>query len=540
LVFLVSKLVDRTKYVQSRRQLLILGGLFLFSLALYAATMSRGITWLNTGQDGGDFISAARSLGVPHPTGYPTYTLLLRAFGDVVDIGSHAFRANLFSALTGALTVPFVYIAASRVIRSVPGSEVGGNRSVVASAVVAALAFATSQLFWMQNTITEVYSLNALFGAVLLVMVLGVLEELRARNLAIRNRVFLALLFGVGLGNHTTLGLAATPFGIWILWVVWQRYGWRGVFDWRPAVGLVVGLSVYVYAPIAASADPIVNWGASDTFEGFKWMASASIYQSYAFGIESEALAGRISKVAEMLFTQYTIVGTVIGITGLTTIWSYSREFVYVSLASIFAIAIYSVSYATPDSFIYLISAFMVFSLWLSVGIALLGTEVSRFALRIRRLASHQRGVQVGVFVLVILVLPVWSVASGWSEIDISGDNEPAEFAERSIARVAGGVILVEEPELFSLVYQSQVASPELDVMVVGPGLLQHEWYWDSLVKYYGDRMPDEMPDAFADRVSAVVAWNLGVVPVYATATDKYYYGQFNMVEDGDLFRIDY
>ena len=73
-----------------------MAALFALSFALYAATMSRGITWLNTGHDGGDFVSAARSFGVPHPTGYPTYVLLLRVFGDVVAVGSHAFRANLF------------------------------------------------------------------------------------------------------------------------------------------------------------------------------------------------------------------------------------------------------------------------------------------------------------------------------------------------------------------------------------------------------------------------------------------------------------
>ncbi len=99
--------------------------------------------------------------------------MLLRLFGDVVAVGSHAFRANLLSVLTGALTVPFVYVAAFRLI-SIPGRDVGGGLSVRVSAVVAAVAFATSRLFWTQNTITEVYSLNALFGAVLLVMALGI------------------------------------------------------------------------------------------------------------------------------------------------------------------------------------------------------------------------------------------------------------------------------------------------------------------------------------------------------------------------------
>jgi len=517
-----------------------MAALFALSFALYAATMSRGITWLNTGHDGGDFVSAARTFGVPHPTGYPTYVLLLRVFGDAVAVGSHAFRANLFSVFTGALTVPLIYIAAFRLIRTVSAQEVGSIGSVRASAVVSALAFGTSQLFWTQNTITEVYSLNALFGAVLLVLTLGVIQEIRSGGTAIRNRVLLTFLLGVGLGNHTTLGLAATPFGIWILWMVWQQQRWRGVLDWRPAVGLVLGLSIYVYAPIAASAGPIINWGSPNTLEGFRWLASATLYQGYAFGIESEYVTNRISKTVELLFTQYTIVGTVIGIAGLTNMWSYSRGFVYASVASILAIALYSVAYSTADSFIYLISVFMVFSLWLGVGIALLGAQIKRWAAKTARVAAYQTRVHVAVLVVIALVIPGWSVVTGWDEISIADQSKPAEFAERSIAVATGGVLLVEEPELFAFVYQSQVANPELDVMVVGPGMLQYDWYWDSLVKYYGDRMPAEKPGEFADRVGAVVAHNLGLVPIYAVTDDRYWYDQFNMVPVDDLFMIEF
>lgn len=517
-----------------------MAALFAISFALYAGTMSRGITWLNTGQDGGDFVSASRSFGVPHPTGYPTYVLLLRVFSDVVAVGSHAFRANLFSVFTGAFTVPLIYVVASRLIRTVSAHEVGGVGSVRASAVVAALAFGSSRLFWTQNTITEVYSLNALFGAVLLVLTLGVIQEVRSGGTAIRNRVLLALLLGIGLGNHTTLGLAATPFGIWVLWAVWQRERWRGVLDWRPAVALVVGLSIYVYAPIAASAGPIINWGSPNSLEGFRWMASATLYQPYAFGIESEFISNRISKTAELLFTQYTIVGTVIGIAGLTTMWSYSREFVYASVSSVVAVALYSVAYSTADSFIYLILVFMVFSLWLGVGIALLGTQIRRLAARTARFSRYQMPVHIAVLVAVSLMIPIWSVATGWDEINISNQREPAEFAERSIAVATGGVLLVEEPELFAFVYQAQVADPGLDVMVVGPVMLQFDWYWESLVKYYGDRMPAEKPVGFVDRLGAVVAQNLGLVPIYAVTDDRYYYDQFNMVPVGDLFMIEF
>ena len=518
----------------------VIAALFAFSLAIYTSTMSQGITWLNTGSDGGDFISAARAFGVPHPTGYPTYTLLLRAFGEIVAIGDHAFRANLMSALLGAATVPLVYVAALRLLDLLSVHEVGTGRPVRASAIVAALAFATSRLFWSQSTITEVYTLNALFGAALLVMTLGVISDLTHGKSAIKSRVLMTLLLGLGLGNHTTLGLAATPFGLWVLWSVWRHQGWRGVFDWRPAAGLLAGLSVYAYPPIAASSNPVVNWGAPDSLEGFRWMASATIYRPYAFRLASELLSGRISTIAELLFTQFTVAGTVIGIAGLTSIWSYSRGFVLASVTSVLSIAVYAVAYDTVDSFIYLISAFMVFSLWLAVGIAVLGHGIRRYATRARWLSGFRQQAHVAPFVLIALAVPLWSLVTGWSDVDLSGHNAPAQFAESSVSKAAGGVVFAEEPQLFALVYEAQVASPELDVMVVGPVLLQHDWYWDQLARKYGDRMPSERPDNFFQRVQWVISLNLGVRPVYSTHNDRSYHKEFNMVPDGDLFRIEF
>ncbi len=534
---MLASLNNRDTYTPHR---VILGVLFVLSLAIYAATMSRGITWLNTGPDGGDFISAARAFGVPHPTGYPTYTLLLRVFGDVVAIGDHAFRANLLSVLLGASTVPLIYIAALRLLGMLPVHEVGENRSMRASAVIAALAFATSRLFWSQSTITEVHTLNALFGAMLLVLTLGVVRDLSQGKSAIRRRVLMTLLLGLGLGNHTTLGLAAAPFGVWVLWLVWKQQRWRGVFDWRPAAGLVFGLSIYAYVAVAAASNPVVNWGSPDSIEGFRWMISATIYRPYAFGLASEMLAGRISTIAELLFTQFTVVGTVIGIAGLTSIWSYSREFVFASVASVLSIAVYAVAYDTVDSFIYLISAFMLFSLWLAVGTAVLGQGIRRYGARAGWLSGHWQQIYVGLFVLVALAVPLWSLATGWSEVDLSGKAGPAEFAESTISKAAGGIVLAEEPQLFALVYQSQVANPELDVMVVGPIMLQHDWYWDQLAQHYGDRMPSERPEDFFQRLQWVVALSLGTIPVYSTHDDRPYHGDFNMVPEGDLFRVEY
>ncbi len=72
------------------------------SLALYLLTLAPTITWANAGTDGGDLITAAATLGVPHPPGYPLYITLGHLFAQL-PIGDVAFRLNLFSAVCMAL-----------------------------------------------------------------------------------------------------------------------------------------------------------------------------------------------------------------------------------------------------------------------------------------------------------------------------------------------------------------------------------------------------------------------------------------------------
>src|SRR5207237_1106626 len=76
----------------------------------YTCTLAPGITWANDGSDSGDLVTAAATLGVAHPTGYPTYLLLARLF-QLVPLGDLAFRATICSAaaaIGATLTVALI------------------------------------------------------------------------------------------------------------------------------------------------------------------------------------------------------------------------------------------------------------------------------------------------------------------------------------------------------------------------------------------------------------------------------------------------
>jgi hypothetical protein len=78
--------------------------LFVACFGCYCLTLAPTITWEHDGVDSGDLITAAYTLGIAHPPGYPLFTLLARVF-TLLPVGEIAYRVNLMSALLAAATV---------------------------------------------------------------------------------------------------------------------------------------------------------------------------------------------------------------------------------------------------------------------------------------------------------------------------------------------------------------------------------------------------------------------------------------------------
>ena len=131
---------------------LLATGCGLLALILYLQTLAPSVAAVF--DDSLEFPLVAHRLAIAHPTGYPLYTLLAKLFasGPWQNV---AWAVNLLSAIAGGLTVGLVYLIARRVARRLP-------------AVIGALAFAVSPVFWSQAVVAEVYTLNAAFVALLL------------------------------------------------------------------------------------------------------------------------------------------------------------------------------------------------------------------------------------------------------------------------------------------------------------------------------------------------------------------------------------
>ncbi len=128
-------------------------------------------------------------LGIPDVTGYPTYAMLTHLF-TYLPFGDPAYRVNLASAVFGAAAVFLFYLVCRRLT---------GRTS---PSLAAALLFALSETFWSQAVIAEVYTLNTLFVAAIVLVLLVWRDERRDLYLLLA-----AFLMGLSLTHHLTSGL---------------------------------------------------------------------------------------------------------------------------------------------------------------------------------------------------------------------------------------------------------------------------------------------------------------------------------------------
>jgi len=129
-----------------RIQLFVALGVLLVALYTYLDTVAPTVSFW----DAGEYIATAFTLGVPHPPGAPFFLILARMF-TMIPIGDDiAYRVNLLSVISSALTVMFTFLIIVKLVRQWKGELKTAQDKFVAylGGVIGALSFAWSDSFW--------------------------------------------------------------------------------------------------------------------------------------------------------------------------------------------------------------------------------------------------------------------------------------------------------------------------------------------------------------------------------------------------------
>ncbi|MCI0395413.1 MAG: DUF2723 domain-containing protein [Chloroflexi bacterium] len=427
------------------------------AFGVYLLTVAPDLTAAHYGGDGGELITAAVTLGVPHPPGYPTYVLLGKLF-SFLPLGPVAFRFNLFSAVAVAVAAALVTVVANAVLG---GAEVRqppkageprqwGLRTDWAG-VAAGLTFAFTPLVWSQATITEVYGLNLAFLALFLWTLLG-----RVRPGPLNSRGWAAGLAGLWLGlaisSHLTsllmlpLALALTP-----------RRG-RLLL----AAGLLLGLAPLLVIPwLAQSGSPVV-WGRPATWPGWWWLVSGQLYRSNTLALPAGQWPARLNAWQAVLFNPLIWLGLPLAVSAGET--RNGQRPVYAWLLATAALyAVYAFTYASQDAVVFFLPGLLLLSVLLASGLKRLGWAA--------------------------LLLPGVLLALNFNAQDISDGPTMRAPAENVLWEVPQNAVLLTpgDQTIFALWYFQQVEGQRLDIVLVDQNLFQFDWYREQLGRTYPD-----------------------------------------------------
>ncbi len=427
---------------------------------LYLILLPSHLTWANYGGDSGDFLSAILTGGVPHPSGYPTYMLLGRAF-QLLPFGSSYWRGALLSALPMACAAGLLCLWVARFAAPQRG------RGWLAG-LAAGLAWGTAPLVWSQALIVEVHGLQALF-VMLWMWWLALLSE-GSRGRCIGALAFLA---GLSLGNHLTILLLA-PALLAVL-AVRARRGEAPAFFLGQAGLAAAGALVYLYLPLAARDFPPVNWGNPQSLPGFFWEVSGAPYRGLLFDTPAGDLLSRLSAWARLILEQVGLPGLVFGAVGAVQA-APAQAAPRRLLLWVFAVfSIFAIGYNTADSLLYMLPACLAAAAWAGQGLAY------AWGLRWRALPL---GILLagGMAAYLLLRLP-----GNLARVDARAAGDAEAFAQAYLAEAPHNALLLTsaDADTFPLWYLHYGLRARPDVAVIVLPLTQFVWYQETLIHTY-------------------------------------------------------
>jgi hypothetical protein len=410
------------------------------ALGLYLLTLAPDLTWAHFSADGGELMTAAVTLGIPHPPGYPTYVVLGHIFSRL-PLGSIALRFNLFSALAMAAAAG---LSAAAALRLLP--QPAPRRRLAAGA--AGLTFAVAPLAWGQATVTEVYALNA---AVVAALVWALLSK--------RPSLLNGLLLGLSLTTHLT-SLLLTPAAL----ALTPRRQWG-----RLGLGALLGLSPLLLLPLLARGSSPVIWGDPTTLRGWWWLVSGALYHPNLSVPTGAARLATLQELAGWLGPQLGWIGwpvAALGIYGvLAGATGDARQRAASSVrapgfwlpATAVAYALTSLAYRTDDAELYFLPGLLLLALFLAPGWGRYGRWAP--------------------------LLPLSLILLNFGSQNISQDGAVRAGAEQVLHAAPQEAILLTpgDRSIFTLWFLHHVEEQRPDLALVDANLLAFDWYRERL-----------------------------------------------------------
>ncbi|RJP21312.1 MAG: DUF2723 domain-containing protein [Candidatus Abyssobacteria bacterium SURF_5] len=451
---------------------------FLFPFLIYVLTLCPTVHW----GDSGELITAAYTLGIPHPPGHPLYAILGKLF-TLIPLGSIAYRVNLMSAFFGGISCYLLYRIACDRLEPSPWR--------IAAALSGTFFFAFSTTAWDQSTVAETTTLHVSFMMLLTLLAF----RLTSGKIIWRNETYslclFSFLYGLSMTNHVA-GVFFLPAFIYLFLSSYGKKILAPRLLGKMIAACFIGGLVYLYLPIRSLSDPPLDWGNPETWSNFWWVITARQFSdNLVKKVDILFLPVNVWKRVQDLLQQYTLVGCVFGLAGIPALLRRERRFLIFTCIVLVILCYIGLNSAFISA--YFVPALALIGVIIAAGIQWVIEILGAVSERLKKVSSVAL-LQKSVCSLLAagFVLPL---KLHYGEMDRSDDYYAYRYGTQILNQLPQNTLLftADGYALFTLWYLTFCENERPDIMIVNPTWLVGGPCLASQVleQYPSVRMPD-------------------------------------------------
>jgi hypothetical protein len=324
---------------------------FLLFFLFYLWKVFPDIYWV----DSGEFAFHSMFLGIPHPTGYPTYIQLLKLF-SLSPLGSPYYLINFASAFFGFISLILLY----KIVFHLTRKEFPSFFTVI--------IFGLSPSFMSKVDTAEVYTLQILILLSIVYLLLSWLSDQDHRRI-----ILISFLLGLGLTNHMTTVLLI-PVLLIILFILNRNVGetlrtiaWSAPF-------FILGCLPYLFIYLRNDFPGPFNFAKQfnvdfKTIRGWYWLLSGELFRYEMQPTSFLSYLKGVGFFGYLLFKDFYYLPALIGLLGLTGQIRFDRKRFFVLFGLFLSLTAFFIYYQIPDISDYYTMSFALFSIWVGIGV---------------------------------------------------------------------------------------------------------------------------------------------------------------------------
>ena len=442
--------------------------LYIFIFLTYFFSQSKFLF----GGDSPEFLTTALTYSIPHPPGYPLYTILEIIFIKFFFFFSPLKAVNLISIFSHLVTLYFIF----KILK--------GLRIKTLFVVLTLFFYSFLLIVWLYNVVPEVYALN---NALISGLIFFGLKFHQTKKIFYRRLFF--LFFGLGLSHHHSIIIFLIPFLILE----------KNFFSFDILFSLVF-IPFYLYPVVSSYFNPPIDWENSQSISGL-----LRLFTRYSYGTFS-AYFGSIPNLVNQLTTLLSSLILIIGefkplgvfliLFGILNLTKKNRFLFNYLLITFFLYLIflyltnfnlsYSFSLATFER--YLIALYLILLIFFAFGIDYFYQLISNLKEKLINFKTSQ--LIIPFYYLILILFLLINFFNNFKVIySLKTANHFEKFAKTILEIPKKNSILLLKSDLtyFPVSYFYYYMKLRSDIKLVFPPMLSRAYYRKKVKKQFPD-----------------------------------------------------